>query len=271
MNRVPLQIQKSFSHNIHFSLKVVRWVLEIGLNYLGFSPIVYKLNSIRTLINRAYNVCSDFNSFHLDMTFLLNFFTENAYPAFLFYNILRTFLNEIFEPKPIITTVKKDIKYVKLPFLGHISYDVRKKLQHVLRDVYPQIKFRFIFTNTFTIGSLLRDRSPLPKDLSANITYLFTCAHCGMRYLGSTSRWFKHRYLEHRGLSLRTGLPLSKPSFSAVRQHSHTHDHPFTDQDFEILTFASTRLDLIISESILIRKMKPELNNNLSSFQLSLE
>ena len=205
------------------------------------------------------------------MTFLFNYFTDNAYPASLFYRILRNFLNDKFEPKPIVSTAKKDVKYVKLPFIGQISYDIRKKLQHVLRDAFPQIKFQFVFTNNFTIGSLLRERSSLPRELNANIAYLFTCAHCGMRYLGSTSRWFKHRYLEHKGVSLRTGLPLARPSFSAVRQHSHERDHPFTDQDFKILTFASNRLDLIISESILIRRMKPELNSHLSAFQLSLE
>ena len=243
----------------------------LGLNYPSFSSLLDKINSIKTLIDWAYSVCSDFNLFHLDMTFLLNFFTDNAYPASLFYSTLKKNLNDKFEPEPIVTTVKKDVKYVKLPFIGHISYDIRKKLQHVLRDAFPQVNFQFVFTNSFTIGSLLREKSSLPKDLNANIAYLFTCAHCGMRYLGSTSRWFKHRYLEHKGLSLRTGFPISKPSFSAVRQHSHEQDHPFTDQDFEILTFASNRLDLIISESILIKKMKPELNNNLSSFQLSLE
>ena len=243
----------------------------LGLNYLSFSPILHKINSIRTLINRAYNVCSDFNLFHLDMTFLLNYFIDNAYPEFQFYRILNRFLNDKFEPKPVVTTVKKDIRYVKLPYLGHVSYDVRKKLQVVLRDTFPQVKFQFVFTNNFTISSLLKDRSSLPKDLNANIAYSFTCAHCGMRYIGSTTRWFKHRILEHRGLSFRTGFPLSKPSFSAVRQHSHDHDHPFTNRDFEILTFASNRLDLVISESILIRKMKPELNNHLSAFQLALE
>ena len=205
------------------------------------------------------------------MTFLLNYFTDNAYPAFHFYRILNRFLNDKLEPKPIVTTVKKDVRYIKLPYLGQISYDVKKKLQVVFRDTFPQVRFQFVFTNNFTIGSLLKDRSSLPKDLNANIAYLFTCAHCGMRYIGSTTRWFKHRILEHRGLSIRTGFPLSKPSFSAVRQHSHDQDHTFTNQDFEILAFASNRLDLVISESLLIKKMKPGLNNHLSAFQLALE
>ena len=147
---------------------------------------------------------------------------------------------------------------------------MRKKLQQILRNTYPQINFRFVFTNSFTIGSLLRDRSSLPMDLCSNIVYMYTCSQCGLRYLGSTSRWFSHRYLEHRGLSLRTRLPLTKPPHFAIRDHSLDQDHPFTHRDFETLTFASDRLDLLISESLLIQKMKPELNNYTSAFQLVL-
>ena len=232
---------------------------------------MYKINSIRTLINRAYNICSDFNLFHQDVTFLFNFFTENAYPTFLFYKVVRLFLNDKFEPGPMIDTVKKDVKYVKLPFVGQCSYDVRKKLQSILKYSFPQIQFQFVFVNKFTIGSLLRQRSSLPVDLNSGLVYLFTCPQCALRYVGSCSRWLKHRILEHRGLSIRTKFPLSKPSHSAIRDHSHARDHPFTDQDFRVLSFASNRLDLVISESLLIRSMKPELNSNLSAFQLSLQ
>ena len=113
-------------HNGNFSTSVYRKSTYTGLgtHFLSFSPLLYKVNSIRTLINRAYNVCSDFNVFHAEMTFLLDFFTHNAYPAHIFYKILRVFLNDKFEPKPILTTVSKDVRYVKLPFVGHISYDI---------------------------------------------------------------------------------------------------------------------------------------------------
>ena len=243
----------------------------LGLNFLSYSPSLYKLNSIRTLISRAYNICSDFDLFHQDMNFLLKFFTENAYPTFLFSKILRLFMNENFEPKPVYTTVDKDVRYIKLPFVGHSSYDVRKKLQNILKHTFPQIRFQFVFVNSFTIGSLFKERSSLPVDLSSGSVYLFSCPQCGLRYVGSCSRWLRHRILEHRGLSIRTGFPLSKPSHSAIRDHSLAMDHPFTNQDFTILTLTCNRLDLVISESLFIGRMKPELNENLSSFNLSIK
>ena len=83
-------------------------------------------------------------------------------------------------------------------------------------------------------------------------------------------RWFEHRILEHKGLSIRTKLPLSKPQFSAIRDHSRLNNHLFTNRDFSILTGVSLKQDLLIAESILIKKMRPELNNQLSAYNLSL-
>ena len=182
------------------------------------------------------------------------------------------FLNDKFDPKPIVSTVEKDVFYVKLPYVGQfLSSEIKKKLRNVLRCTYPQVNFRFVFTNNFTVGSILRDKSTLLKDLCSNVVYCFTCAHCDMRYIGSTSRWIKHRYLEHKGLSFRTGFPLQNPSFSANRAHSYERDHQLSYQDFRIMTSASNKIDLAISESLLIRKMSPQINNNTSSFPLSLD
>ena len=243
----------------------------LGLNYLSYSPMLYKINSIRTLINRAYNVCSDYFSFDMDMTFLLKYFSENMYPSFLFYNVLKTFLNEKLEPKPMISTAEKEIRYVKLPYVGHSSYITRKNLQNILKHTFPQISFRFVFTNSFTVGSFFRQPSALPVELSSCIVYLFTCPQCNLRYVGSSTRWLSHRIQDHRGRSFRTNLPLTSPPFSAIREHSLSCDHAFTHSDFSILTSASNKLDPVISELIVAKKMKPSLNNNLTAFQLSLD
>ena len=109
----------------------------LGSNYLSFSPILYKLNSIRTLLNRAYNVCSSYSLFHVDVVFLINYFTENGFPEFVFTKILRTFLNNKFQSQPVVATVKKDVKYIKLPFLGQPNYSIKNKLQTLLKSCLP--------------------------------------------------------------------------------------------------------------------------------------
>jgi len=240
----------------------------LGLHYLSYIPHIYKLNNLTTLINRAYNICSTWTSFHEEASFLKEYFASNGYPSYLFYKALRNFLGHKFYLKPATTTVNKDIKYIKLPYMGGLSFDLRKSLNKILRQCYPQICFRFVFYNSNTIGNFLKKKEKCDSELSSNVVYLFTCPSCQARYVGSTSRWLRHRILEHKGKSIRTGLQLNNPSFSAIREHSHLHNHPFSNTDFKILTSHLNRFDLIIAESLHILTMKPQLNNNSTATTL---
>ena len=66
--------------------------------------------------------------------------------------------------------------------------------------------------------------------------------------------------MEHLGKSHRTGMLLQKPPFSAIREHSHTFDHPYTIDNFKIVAKFNNAVDTFIGESILINKHNPELN-----------
>ena len=256
--------------NGHFSTSIYRkpTFTGLGLNFRSFTPKLFKLNSIKTLINRAYNICSSYSTFDLEMKYLHGYFLENSYLSSTFYKILRNFLDNKFTPKPKIPTVKRDIRYLKLPFYGNESFKIRNSFNDILRESFPQIKFNFIFTNKYTIGSLLKTPQPLPFDLRSSVVYLYSCSRCNSRYVGSTTRWMKHRVLDHCGRSFRTNLPLTKPSFSAIRDHSHDNQHPITHDSFTILASAPFRSDLLILESLYINSMKPDLNNTTTAVQL---
>ena len=221
-----------------------------------------------TLINRAYNLCTDWKTFHDELMFLKNFFVTNGYPLYLFDKMTKSFLCKKFSNQPTVTTVKKDHRYVKLPYMGKLSFDLRKQLKTLLQTNYPQMKFTFVFTNTNTIGNFLKQRVNRDTDLVSNVVYLFTCSTCQDRYVGSTTRWLRDRVLEHKGQSTRTARFLANPPFSAIREHSREHSHLFSKTDFKILTSHNSRHDLIISESLYIQKMKPELNNTATATSL---
>ena len=248
--------------NGNFSTTVYRkpTFTGLGLNYLSFVPHLYKVNSIKTLINRAYNICCSYFLLNLEIEKLRKYFSENLYPSGLFEKTLKIFLNNKFSPKPAVTTVKKDIRYLRIPFVGHESFRIKKQLLNSIKCNYPQIDFRIAFSNPFTVGSALKKPIMRPLSLTSNAVYLFSCPCCNARYVGSSTRFIQHRICEHKGISYRTLLPLTKPPFSAIREHSHNSDHPYTDTAFEILTVSSTKTDLLILESLYINKMKPNLN-----------
>ena len=57
---------------------------------------------------------------------------------------------------------------------------------------------------------------------------------------------------------------------SAVLTHQNLSKHTISDSDFTILTSGNSKFDLEIRESLLISKLKPILNNNISSMPLYL-
>ena len=115
----------------------------------------------------------------------------------------------------------------------------------------------------FSIGSLFKIKDRIPDSVCSNIIYQFDYPTCGARYLGSTSRAFKIRVLEHIGKSYRTERYLNKMPFSSIRNHSHDEDHPFNESNFKIIQYCRNHQEALIGEKILIERLKPELNNRV--------
>ena len=85
---------------------------------------------------------------------------------------------------------------------------------------------------------------------------------CNAYYIVSLKRQVQCRIAEHKGLSVRIGLPLQSPPFSAIREHSLQYDHIITSQQFKILA-KSNETDLRLLESLNIHKYHPPLNTAL--------
>ena len=100
--------------------------------------------------------------------------------------------------------------------------------------------------------------------------YDYTCSVCKDRYVGETKRNLSLRIPEHKGISARTGSKIAYPSFSAIRSHSIETNHPLLDANFKILKKANHASDTKIYESLLIHKLKPQLNNQITSYSLSI-
>ena len=207
----------------------------------------FKINTILTLIHRAYNICSSYASLHNKFETLKTFFEHNGYPRNLFYSQLRNFLEKRFS-KPINNqpTIKDPI-YLSLPYFGSQSDKLKIELRKLLGKFFPNENFRFILTNNFTISSLFHFKDRLPKGMRGSLVYKFSCVQCTSMYVGSTSRTLISRAAEHAGRSPRTNKPLVNPSHSSIRCHGDNKCSPDVSLDtFEILDFVSNDQDLRI-------------------------
>ena len=65
------------------------------------------------------------------------------------------------------------------------------------------------------------------------------------------------------GMSVRTGLPLSKLPYSAIYDHREEKDHPINKKNFKIVGRSSSVNNLRLLESLIIFKNKPGMNAGL--------
>ena len=214
------------------------------------------------LSHRYYSICSNWVLFHAEVDFLYHYYSTNQFPATLFWRTVRKFLNRIMTPHPASYNVPKDRQFVSLPFFGHQSYIVRNKLLSLFRIHFPQIDVKIVLSNRVTIGSFFRVKERLPTSLCSNVVYKYSCASgdCKSSYIGSSGRTLRDRICEHKGISYRTGMTLTVPPFSAVREHSTSCAHPIDDESFKIIGGCRKGDDLRLLESIYIKHCKPTLN-----------
>ena len=242
----------------------------LGTSFFSHCPLKFKINAIKTMIHRAYSICSNYSLLHEELEFLYSFFYENGFPPSLFFQEVRKFFDNIYKPRNITMTASKLEFYCKMAFIGTNTKKLDEELRRCLRKYYPQIKFNFIFNNPYKIGNLLPFKDKLPDSMRSGIVYLYNCPNCQVGYLGCSSRTLKTRFCQHAGISDRTGRDLTVKLQSSIRQHAVSCQTRLETEHFRILDSCPNPMELRILESIYIHQIKPELNSDQSSFPLQI-
>ena len=254
-----------------FETDVYRKPTFTGLctKFSSFIPINYKRNLVKTLTYRAFHICSSYLNLHKEIEFLRNLLFNNGFPVNFVDTYVGKTLNKLLsKPSQLAESVPKAVVYFPLVFTGSSSFTLRNKLNKLFNEFFPQVSVRIIFKNDNTIIKLFNIKDQIPIDLQSSLIYKFTCDSCKASYIGKTKRHLRSRIAEHRGLSARTGIRITKPPFSAIRDHSLEKDHPFSSSMFSVLAKSQWEQDLVIMESLLTYLHKPQIGTHESSAQL---
>ena len=264
-------------HGNVFSTSVFRKTTFSGLgaSFFSHSCKLFKINGIRTLLHRAFNICSTPLLLRKEILFLKQFFHNNGFPHNLFENQVEKFFPLKLDYHEITLTVPKKPLYSSLPYFGHKSVLLVKELSNLITENFSHIDPKLILVNKTKIGSFFKIKDALPKSLQSSLVYKYSCPQstCGSAYVGSSIRTLKTRALEHKGVSIYTGLPLASSSQkqSSIRAHSaQCSGVPVCLDHFDIIGSQKHEVDLRIMESLFILKMKPNLNEQNSAFPLKL-
>ena len=143
-----------------------------------------------------------------------------------------------------------------------------KALATIVKEYFPHVNVRLIFSNQWTVGKMFPFKDLVPKCIRSNIVYKYHCGICNSTYIGETTRHYTTRIAEHKGVSPLTGAPMSKVN-SHIYEHFIATGHTIKDENFSIL-YGSDPFDIQLSESIAIHEGKPDLNDKMSSTPLKL-
>ena len=97
-------------------------------NYGSFIATEYKSSLITTLLYRSFTIVSDYHKLHEEIVKLKSVLRQNGYPARFLDKIISKFLDKSFEKQVTITTVRKKILRLVLPYLGTQSLTLKKRL-----------------------------------------------------------------------------------------------------------------------------------------------
>ena len=88
-----------------------------GLSFFSNCTFRFKVNSIKTLLHRAFNISSSYLSFHDELLSLKNYFHDNGYPKTLIDNIINKFLNAKYDPPSDVEFVTRPKLFLNYPFM----------------------------------------------------------------------------------------------------------------------------------------------------------
>ena len=229
-------------------------------NYESLIPTYQKRGLLQTLLHRSFSICCDYDHFEIDYSKTI--LIKNNYPLNFIDWCFKSFLNKLYTPKVVVPNVPKRNVFVKLPFLGSTSFQIRKKLQKLFSDKLTSCNLKIVFTPPVRVKGFFTFKDKLPKMLLSGLVYQYKCGGCNATYNGKIKRHFNVRICEHLAISHLTEkkLKIDNNKLTAIQEHLLCCNDSPSYEVSSILTSESNDFKLKIMESLLIEHDKPFLN-----------
>ena len=129
-----------------------------------------------------------------------------------------------------------------------------------------------IFRRFLRLAHFFPFRDKIPKSLKSREVHQFKCQRCSSSHLGQRSCLLYTRISDHLGIFALTRKKRVNPPPTSILSHHCETGHPVSPSDFTILSTSSSNStsELLIRESLLIKKLNPSLNIKTSSLPFTL-
>ena len=274
-NKLPFLDVSVERSDVGFSTNLYRKTTFSGVftNFFSFISIQFKVCLVSTLLYRCFQLTSTSDAFHKEVERLRGILARNSYPLEFVDHCITAFMNKRYKKQTTTKNDEKPQQMIILPYLGKLSLEIRNRLRKYISKHVSDCKLLIIFRSNRRLSSIFRFKDTIPQDLQSYILYQFTCGVCNNSYIGKTDRHCRIRWSEHLKMQpFRGGVSKNKQKPTAVNIHSTSTSHEATYSDFKIIGRERSRnqFHLKVKESLLIKKLSPELNGQDSSIPLLL-
>ena len=166
-------------------------------NFKRFTPETYKIGLIKSLLFQCFCLCSDFIKFYHEIDKLKSILYKNGYLHDLVDKYIKTFLDKILAPKPVVSTVPKKNLVIGLPYLGKLSLQIRTRINRIMKNKLPYCNIRFVFQTKCKISNFFTFKDKIPLFLHPGIVYKFQCCSYNATYYGKIKHHLKVRMSKH--------------------------------------------------------------------------
>ena len=150
------------------------------------------------------------------------------------------------------------------------SLQLKSKLVQSVQNNLRFCHLKAVFQSPHKLDTLFGFKGIIDKKIRSHLVYRYSCSSCNATYYGKTYRHFFARAAEHMGASNLTGKRVKDVKESAVSDHVLACDCVIDFDHFDILVSDTNSFRLLIKESLLIKRDKPNLNRTVKSFPLKL-
>ena len=251
---------------------------DIYLNWNTFAPVTWKRGTLRTLVQRAYLVCSTETYLKEELTYLEKVFIEkNNYPNYVINQVFtqvkeehksRNYNNNINNSIAVPITLENENEKrhpLTIPYQGEKGDHLIKSMKRNLEKILPNnVKSQITYTGR-KLGSLFETKDQTIFEHKHDVIYHGKCPaeNCVDDYIGETARRVNERIADHAG----------RDANSHLLKHSIESGHkPLEAVDYKIIGtgYRKKTMKRKLSEALFIKELNPTLNKQEKSVPLKL-
>jgi hypothetical protein len=236
-------------------------------DYESYLPSNYKISLIKTLLHRAYKICSTWELFHIEVNRIVQNLVNCNYPQTEVDKVVNHTINSLYS-KDAHSDEKKDITFY---YRTYRPYDWKTDQlyltkvfnEHIETSDNTTVKLRMYYKPK-RLANCFSTRETVQDSEKHGLVYIFNCPEdsCNASYIGYTSNKLLVRMKEHTRRS------------SHIRTHYNSQHKKIPTSDFfpyfKILFMDQKINNVKTAEALYIKSKKPSINRQCNDMALTL-